>query len=250
MAAPEWLLQRPVAHRGLHQAKRGLVENTIGAALAAISHKFAIECDVQTTKDGKIVVFHDDTLERLTDGTGAVNEKTLAELKSLKLKHSDEKIPTLEEFLAAIDGKTPLICEIKSGFDHNLGPTQSSCALIGQYSGPVAIKSFDPEIVGEVKRLLPDRPRGFIGESHYDDPEWDFLTARQKQDLTSLSHLSTTNPDFLSWYFKDLEETGPRFAREYSGFPLMTWTIRSPEDRVRVKSFADQIVFENFDPAE
>ncbi len=248
MAAPHWLISRPIAHRGLHNRSLGLIENTIGAALAAIEGKFAIECDVQLTKDGEVIVFHDDELDRLTDGVGPVKHKTLHEIKALTLKGSKEKIPTLKEFLNAISNRTPLICEIKSEFDQNSEPTRRCCDILSLYNGPVAVKSFDPYCVGLVREYLPTHPRGFIGESFYDDPEWDFLGDSKKKYLKSLQHLSDNDPDFLSWYQKDVEEIGPRLSREYTGLPLMTWTIRSQADQIRVSNYSDQIVFENFIP--
>ena len=248
MSQPNWLISRPIAHRGLHNRYLGIVENTIGAALAAIEHNFAIECDVQLTKDGAVIVFHDDKLERLTDGVGFVKDKSLAEIKSLNLKYSEERIPTLVEFLDTLSSKVPLICEIKSEFDDNPEPPRRCCEVLSMYQGPVAIKSFDPYSISLVRDFLPIHPRGFIGESFYDDPEWNFIEASQKKYLKSLSHLSENNVDFLSWFHKDIEEIGPRLSREYTGLPLMTWTIRSDEDRGKVSRYSDQIIFENFIP--
>ena len=248
MAAPAWLIARPIAHRGLHNRPNGLIENTIGAANAAIHHKFSIECDVQLTADGEVVVFHDDELERLTHSSGLIRDLTLSEVKLLQLKYTDEKIPTLAEFLENISAQVVLICEIKSNFDGNLAIVDRCCSILKTYNGPVAIKSFDPDIVAYVRNVGPDRPRGFIGESHYDDPEWDFLGTSKKKSLISLEHLSETQPDFLSWYCKDIEQAGPAVSRSVYGLPLMTWTVRSKETLHEVRKFADQIVFENFIP--
>ena len=248
MAAPTWLSARPIAHRGLHDRPNGLIENTIGAAKAAIHHKFSIECDVQLTADGEVVVFHDDELERLTHSSGSIGNLTLSEVKLLQLKNTDEKIPTLVEFLENISAQVALICEIKSRFDGNFSVVDQCCSILKTYHGPVAIKSFDPDIVAYVRTLMPDRPRGFIGESHYDDPEWDFLGTSKKKRLIGLQHLSETQPDFLSWYYKDIEQAGPAVSRLVYGLPLMTWTVRSKEILNEVRKFADQIVFENFIP--
>ena len=248
MAAPAWLTSRPIAHRGLHNSKIGIVENTIGAAMAAVRLNYAIECDVQLSYDGELVVFHDDELDRLAEAEGKVKAHSLLELKSIKLKNTDEKIPTLKELLSVIDTKVPLICEIKSEFDDDIAAAKRCCVILEDYQGPVAIKSFDPFIVDTVRKLAPQRPRGFIGESHYDDPEWNFLSEIKRNQLIDLTHFTISQPDFISWYVKDLKYTGPRMAREFSGLPLITWTIRNLDQMNEALNFSDQIIFENFIP--
>lgn len=248
MATPDWLIARPIAHRGLHDRKRGVIENTLGAANAAVALRFAIECDVQSTFDGEVVVFHDDFLDRLTLAQGAVKDYTLSNLQRFKLKDTDEKLPSLIEFLEEIAGKVPLICEIKSNFDGNPTTTLRTLEILKNYPGPAAVKSFDPFVVALTRDLAPERPRGFIGESTYDDPEWNFLGEEKKEYLIGLSHLAKNNTDFISWYKKDISQTGPRLAREFSGLPLMTWTVRTSEEMHYCRDFSDQIVFENFIP--
>jgi glycerophosphoryl diester phosphodiesterase len=248
MSAPAWLIARPIAHRGLHDRPNGLIENTIGAAKAAIRRQLSIECDVQLTADGEVIVFHDDELDRLTTSSGLIANLTLSQVKTLRLKDTEEKIPTLAEFLGTLSSQVPLICEIKSNFDHKFKVVDRCCEILKTYNGPVAIKSFDPDIITRVRLLAPERPRGFIGESHYDDPEWDFLGKSKKHSLISLQLLSETQPDFLSWYFKDIDQPGPCVSRQVYGLPVMTWTIRNQESANNVKKFADQIVFENFIP--
>jgi glycerophosphoryl diester phosphodiesterase len=248
MSTPAWLTARPIAHRGLHDRPNGLIENTIGAAKAAIRNQFSIECDVQLTADGEVIVFHDDELNRLTTSSGLIANLTLSEIKTLRLKDTEEKIPTLAEFLGTLSSQVALICEIKSDFDHNYKVVERCCDILKAYEGPVAIKSFDPDIIARVRLLAPDRPRGFIGESRYDDPEWDFLDKSKKNNLISLQHLSETQPDFLSWYFKDIDQPGPCVSRQAYGLPVITWTIRNENNAKNVKKFTDQIVFENFIP--
>jgi glycerophosphoryl diester phosphodiesterase len=89
--APDWLTARPVAHRGLHDGARGVIENMPAAAQAAIAGNFSIECDIQLTSDGEAMVHHDDVLGRLTEGSGALLDKTAAELKAIKFKDTPER---------------------------------------------------------------------------------------------------------------------------------------------------------------
>jgi glycerophosphoryl diester phosphodiesterase len=250
MAAPAWLTARPIAHRGLHDRAKGVIENSLTAATAAVERRYAIECDVQLSSDGELIVFHDDDLDRLTDESGPVHTRSLAALTSITLKDSTDTIPTLTDLLTLIAGRVPLICEIKSAFDGRTESVKRCAEILAHYSGPVAIKSFDPEIVAAIRHLAPNRPRGFIGESHYQDPEWSFLSPERKMNFATLEHLKDTHPDFLSWYQRDLEEAGPVLGRLGLGLPLMTWTIRTPSMLPRVRALSDQIVFEGFLPEE
>lgn len=248
MASPLWLTAQPIAHRGLHDRAKRLIENTCGAARAAMARGYAIECDVGLTADEELIVFHDDRLERLTDGTGDIAEHTLDELKALTLKDTDEHIPTLQEFLDVIADQVPLVLEIKSRFDGETEIVRLIANVLRAYKGRVAIKSFDPDLVIATRALMPDRPRGFIGESVYDDPEWDILSATQKRRFIALDDMAAMSPDFLSWYIKDLDQPNVQMARQSLGLPVMSWTIRTPDNIEKAKLFADQMVFEGFQP--
>ena len=248
MAAPFWLTATPIAHRGLHDRASGVIENTISAARAAIEKGFAIECDVQLSSDGEVFVFHDDALERLTNASGDFKIFSKTEIGSLSLKGTSDHIPTLSEFLDVIAGRVPLICEIKSRFDGSIAAVQRVAEVIASYEGPIALKSFDPIMVEATAHHAPDRPRGFIGESVYDDPEWDFLSAEQKKDFATLQSLDAMKLDFLSWYIKDLDHPTPQLARGSLGLPIMSWTVRTADQKIKAQRYADQIVFEGFLP--
>src|SRR6476469_2552024 len=109
MRAPGWLTARPVAHRGLHDAARGVIENMPAAAQAAIAGNFAIECDIQLTADGEAMVHHDDALGRLTEGSGALLAKSTAELKAVKFKDTSERMMSLGDLCALVAGRVPLV---------------------------------------------------------------------------------------------------------------------------------------------
>jgi glycerophosphoryl diester phosphodiesterase len=248
MNAPDWLIARPIAHRGLHDAGAGRFENTFSAAEAAVAGGYAIECDVQDTADGEALVFHDFTLDRLTAEKGLVRERTARELTALAIGGTGDCIPTFSAFLARIGGRVPLIVEIKSRFDNDPTLTHRTVDLLASYSGPVALKSFDPFVVAAVRRTAPEIPRGIVAESAYDDPEWDKLTPEQKREMANLLHFGATEPDFLSWRVADLPCAAPFLCRHLKRMPVMTWTVRNEEDRRRAALHADQMVFEGFDP--
>src|SRR6202044_608404 len=117
MRAPGWLTARPVAHRGLHDRARGIVENMPGAAQAAVAGNYAIECDIQLTADGEAMVHHDDALGRLTEGSGALLGLTSTELKAVKFKDSSEQMMSLGDLCALVNGRVPIVIEVKSHFD-------------------------------------------------------------------------------------------------------------------------------------
>src|SRR4249920_1406212 len=109
MATLDWLTARPVAHRGLHDAARGIMENMPAAAKAAIDGNFAIECDIQLTADGEAMVHHDNALGRLTEGSGALLGKTAAELRAVKFKNTPERMMSLSDLCALVAGRVPLV---------------------------------------------------------------------------------------------------------------------------------------------
>jgi glycerophosphoryl diester phosphodiesterase len=249
MSTLDWLVAKPIAHRGLHDKANGIIENTITAADAAIAGGFAIECDVQLTADDEAVIFHDFTLDRLTGQTGDVRARKASELTAIGIKGSkSDTIPLLSAFLDRIGGRVPLIVEIKSLYDGNMTLTRRTCEVLGSYGGPVVIKSFDPAVVAEVRRSAPAITRGIVAQSHQTDKGYNALTAEQKHALANLLHFEETQPQFLSWHVKDLPTAAPFLARQLGRLPVMAWTVRTPDDRERARRYADQMVFEGFRP--
>ncbi|MGF3025131.1 glycerophosphodiester phosphodiesterase family protein [Methylobacterium aquaticum] len=244
--APDWLTARPIAHRGLHDRVAGIPENTIAAAEAAIAGGYAIECDVQLSRDGEAMVFHDAGLGRLTGADGLVRERDAAALGQLTVLGSAERVPTLAEFLQTIAGRTPLVIEVKARFDGDLTLARRTAEVAAAYDGPVALKSFDPAIVGALADLAPGLPRGIVAESHHDDPAYAALTEAQRHGLANLLHVSESRPDFLSWRVDDLPNAATHLCRLLGGMPVMTWTVRNDAQVRLARAHADQMVFEGF----
>src|SRR5258707_12091813 len=187
MRAPDWLTARPVAHRGLHDRSRGIIENMPGAAQAAIDKNFSIECDIQLTSDGEAMVHHDDALGRLTEGSGALLGKTAAELKAIKFRDTPERMMSLGDLCALVAGRVPLVIEVKSHFDGDRRLVTRMAEVLGGYSGPVASMSFDPDQVLALRELAPKLPRGIIAQRTYDD-DWNKLTQEQRDGMLYLRH--------------------------------------------------------------
>ena len=245
-----WLIAMPIAHRGLHGG--GLVENSIGAARAAIAAGYAIECDVQATTDD-LVVFHDDTLERLTAHAGRVADYDTHSLEAMALRGASETIPSFDAFLTAIGGRTPLVVELKSDFDGDLSVAMRVAERLAHYDGPVVIESFDPALIAFLRAQgealgMAHIPLGLVGEADYDETDWSMLTPSRRAEMTHFLHYPRTRPDFLSWNAADLPHAIPFLAREALGISVTAWTIRSAAQATVARQWADQIVFENFTP--
>jgi glycerophosphoryl diester phosphodiesterase len=242
-----WLTSRPVAHRGLHDAAAGVIENTPSAFRAAIESGYGIECDVQVTRDGEAVVHHDDALGRLTEGDKALIELSAAELREVRFRNSSDRILSLGELCDLVGGRVPLLVEIKSRFDGELRLTRRVADVLGAYKGSAAAMSFDPAAVEHLKEIAPALPRGIVAERHYAHPEWKGLGVFEKRQLAFLLHARRTRPHFIAYSVKDLPSPAPILARAF-GLPLLTWTVRTVGDRRTATRWADQMIFEGFRP--
>jgi glycerophosphoryl diester phosphodiesterase len=247
-ASLDWLTARPIAHRGLHDKSKGVIENTASSALAAIESGYAIECDVQPTADGEAVVFHDFTLERLTQAKGRLDAMTAAALAAVPMQGTDDRIMRLGDWLGLIAGRSAVVIEIKSAFIGDLRLTRRTVELVKGYAGPLALKSFDPLVVKTLREIAPQMPRGIIAMNGYEYPDFIGLSGVEKHGLANLLHFSDTRPNFLSWQVGDLPLAAPFLCRTQLGLPLVTWTVRTSADRELARAHADQMVFEGFRP--
>jgi glycerophosphoryl diester phosphodiesterase len=248
MGAPDWLTARPIAHRGLHDKARGIVENMPGAIQAAVAANFSIEVDIQLTADGEAMVHHDDKLGRLTEGSGVLRAMSSAELRQVTFKDTAEKMMSLADLCALVAGRVPLVIEVKTQFDGDRRLVTRMAEVLSTYDGPAAGMSFDPDQVMALRDLLPSRPRGIVAQRHYTDAEWSKATAAQRHEMTHLRHLPRTRPHFASYRVNDLPAVAPWIAKNLFGCNLLTWTVRTPEQRARSEKYAEQMTFEGFRP--
>ncbi len=244
----EWLIARPVAHRGLHDAAAGIIENTPSAFAAAIAANYAIECDIQLSADGEAMVFHDQTLDRLTEGSGRLDAMSAAELKRVAFRATADRMITLGELCDLVADRAALFVEIKSRFDGDLRLVKRAAEVLASYSGRVALMSFDPVPIAALRTLAPRLPRGIVAERRYTHPEWSPLPARTKRALAYFQHALQSRPQFIAYSVKDLPSAIPRLARNLLRLPLLTWTVRTDVDRERAARYADQMIFEGFRP--
>ncbi|MBU6456098.1 MAG: glycerophosphodiester phosphodiesterase [Bradyrhizobium sp.] len=248
MRAPDWLTARPVAHRGLHDPARGVIENMPGAIIAAIGGDFTIEVDIQLSADGEAMVHHDDTLGRLTDGAGALRSLTATELKHVAFKDTTERMMTLGDLCALTAGRVPLVIEVKSHFDGDRKLVKRMADVLAGYRGPVASMSFDPDQLVGLRELAPRLARGIVAERHYTAEEWPMASPARRRDMTHLRHFLRTRPHFVAYSVNELPALAPWIVHHLFGVPLLAWTVRTSDQRDRAARYADQMIFESFVP--
>lgn len=228
------LIAQPFAHRGLHGP--GRIENSRAAFLAAIDRGHGIELDVQVSRDGAAMVFHDRALDHLTGEQGQVAALDASALQRIGLKGSGEAIPTLAEVLALIAGRVPLLIEVKAQRQFSRPLCRSVAAALDGYRGPVAIMSFNPRVPRWFAGHRPLLLRGLVVTEENRGGRRGALARRLA------SHWA--RPDFLAYDVRDLPSAFAARARRRE-LPVLTWTVRTPDQRAAAASHADQIIYED-----
>jgi len=242
---------RPIAHRGLHDDGRRVTENTAAAFEAAIAAGCGIECDLRPSADGLPVVFHDDTLERLVGTNAPVDRIWPSELKTLRHKSCGSPILTFGEMLELVDGRVPILAEIKSDWQaahpRFLGQVT---AIAAASAGPVALMSFDPDYMEMVHGLAPMLPRGLIATSFTGRGWWNqYFDADRAYRLANFLESRHVAPDFYAYDVKHMPNPITDFIRQVLREPVFAWTVRSEDDRRTALQWADAPIFEGEVPA-
>jgi glycerophosphoryl diester phosphodiesterase len=248
MPGADWLTAQPIAHRGLHDASAGVIENTAAAFSAAMAAGYGIETDLQISADGEAMVHHDDALGRLTEGDGLLADLSAAQIRKARFKVGSGQILTLGELCDLVAGRVMLLLEFKSRFNGDAQLAKRAANVLAGYTGPVAVMSFDPDLIAATRHAAPDLRRGIVSERDYSHPEWDYLSPSRKQNMAWLLHAPRSRPQFIAYSVNDLPAAAPLLARTAFGLPLLTWTVRSAKDRKVAARWADQIIFEGFRP--
>lgn len=247
-ALPDAFIRTPLTHRGLHDIARGRPENSRAGLNAAIRLGYGIEIDLQLSSDGEALVFHDYELSRLTGETGAIRQRSAAEAGRIALKHGDgETIPTLSQILELVQGRVPLLIELKDQ-DGDMGPgigalEAATGRVLAGYRGDVAVMSFNPHSTMAMAKLAPDLPRGLV-TCGFDPQEWPLAVATCER-LRDIPDFAAASAAFVSHDRADL--TRPRVARlRAQGVPVLCWTVRSPEEEAEARRYADNVTFEGY----
>lgn len=234
-----WLIDQPIAHRGLHD--KNSPENSLSAFQKAIDAGYPIELDVQLIADGTVVVFHDSGLSRLTDNDGYLKFLNKEDLALLTLKESKEKIPTFKDVLKFVDGKVPLLIEVKN--EGKVGNLEKNILeLLNGYKGEFAICSFNPYVLEYFYKHAPEIPRGQIA-GFFKGEKLSFFKKHALKRM--LLNKKISHPNFISYEAKRLPN---RFIRKYRELPLLAWTVRSEGEYLKVVKYCDNVIFEGFEP--
>jgi glycerophosphoryl diester phosphodiesterase len=242
-----WLTARPVAHRGLHDAIRGVIENTASACAAALQAGYGIEVDLQLSADGDLMVHHDDTLDRLTQETGPLRKFTAAALKQIPFKDTADRMMTLGDLLDLVGGRTMLLLELKSRFDGDIRIALRAADVLRSCAGPIAAMSFDPALAATLKERAPGIVRGVVAQGRGARTHSQGGAA-QRRSARNILEAVGARPHFIAWRQQELGMVLPVLARRLFRLPLLAWTVRSERERIAALSRADQVIFEGFRP--
>jgi glycerophosphoryl diester phosphodiesterase len=235
------LFHPPIAHRGLWSPD-GPPENSLGAFQAASAAGYGIELDVQLSADGEAMVFHDETLKRMTGAEGRVRDRTSAELAELRLKGTDEKIPTLLETLALVGHRAMVHVELKTPYGE-VGPLERRVhEVIADHHGPLCVIGFNPYSHAWFAERYPGVLRGLDSYSYDKAPH---MTEAQRRAFARLEHVEIARPHFLALGLDMLPSDRAAEFRE-AGMPVVAWTVRNPDQWAAVREGCDNLIFEGF----
>lgn len=231
------------AHRGLHNGERA--ENSMSAFRAAVEGGYGIELDVRLSRDGKLVVFHDDTLDRVCGREGKVIDFTADELAGFSLNGTSDGIPLFTDVLRLVDGRVPILVEIKED-PGNSRVSEKTCEILRDYEGEYIIESFNPLSLRTVKGIMPHIPRGILSHRYYSYEQYRkplyFI-------LQSLLLNFLCRPAFIAYDHRHASAFGLRLVRTLFLTPTLAWTVRSAEEEATArKNGFDGIIFESYIP--
>ena len=231
-----------IAHRGLHNDR--VPENSLEAFRLAAEAGYAIELDIRITADGRLVVFHDKTLKRMCGVDGDLSSYTFAQLQRFRLMGTDQRIPLFRQVLRLVDGRVPLLIELKNGYPHGVMQKRLK-NLLKDYKGPYAVEAFDPLDLLWYRIFDPEVYRGLLTSTHRSGSRWEYLA--RLITAMPLTWPLIADPDFIA---ADLRTMTPAYKKRIAaqGRSLFLWTIRTDEQWQRSKEFSDTIIFESIDP--
>lgn len=241
-SAPDPALLCDYAHRGLHG--NGVPENSLAAFSLACERGVGIELDVQLSRDGVVMVFHDATLSRMTGVDKKLCELDAAELGALSLAGTDQTIPTLSEVLSLVSGRVPLLVELK-GEDTNVSLCEKLAALLRNYEGTYCLESFNPLLIGKMKKHLPNAFRGLLYTNVCKEKNKSSLLNRL---LTAMALNFLAKPNFIAYHQGYRDALPVRLTTRLWRAPKFVWTVRTEEELAAARQHGEHPIFEHVEP--
>ncbi|PTX58085.1 glycerophosphoryl diester phosphodiesterase [Litoreibacter ponti] len=242
---------RPLAHRGLHDRARGIIENSPSAFEAAIAAGYGIELDVQLSADRQPMVFHDYDMARLTGQKGPIQTRSAETVRAMTLSGSDDQILDLGDVLKLIGGRVPVLIEVKDqdgAMGPNIGPLEDAVAQqLRDYAGEAAVMSFNPYSAAYMAKALPDRAAGLV-TSAFKYKDWAPLSHAICDRLRDIPDFDPGMFSFISHEAPDLDRPRVAELRDH-GATILCWTIKSQAQADAALKIAHNITFEGFAPA-
>ena len=234
------------AHRGLHAIRAGIPENSMRAFRMAATNGYGAELDVRMSRDGRLVIMHDESLKRTAGANANISAVTTQVLNQLTLEGTREKLPYLEDVLPLFEGKTPLLIEIKPENGNHEELTRKVTNLLKQFPGlDCMIESFDPRVLLWLKKHRPDIIRGQLSENYFRD-EGCVLNPVLRFALSSMMGNFLTRPDFIAYKYEDRNDLAPLLCRKLWKPKFFWWVVRSQEEADQLLAQEDLIIFEGF----
>lgn len=233
-----------IAHRGFYDNNSDAPENSLPAFRKAVEAGFGIEMDVQLTKDGKLVVFHDETLKRMCGADRVLTDLTYEELMEYRLAHSDERVPLFRDVFEIFRNKIPAVIEIKPHGDY-IRTIEELMKYLDGYDGAYCVESFHPAAVHWFRRHRPDILRGQISTVYSKATKQPWIV---KFVATNLMCNFYARPDFISYNFKYKDQFSYRLLRKLYRVENVAWTIQSKEDMRKAEGTFGIFIFDSFDP--
>lgn len=236
------------AHRGLHNADKGIPENSLAAFRLAVEGGFGAELDVHLMADGELAVVHDSSLKRVCGADVCVEDLTAGQLKNYPLMGTEETIPLFREVLELFEGKTPLVIELKAERGNAALLTDRVMAALKGWNGTYCVESFHPAVLLRLRERYPHVLRGQLSQNFLKDSEVGNLSLPARFVLTNLLTTALTKPDFIAYHWKDRGNPSLRLMRRLYGVHEVGWTVRDRETMERLSGEGVTSIFEGFEP--
>lgn len=232
------------AHRGLHDETTP--ENSMAAFQKAVDAGYGMELDVHLMQDGKLAVIHDSSLKRTVGIDKKIEDLTAEDLPDCKLEGTDECIPLFTDVLQMVNGKTPLIVEIKTEGNNFKEVSEATCAVLADYKGLYCVESFDPRAIAYVRKHYPKLVRGQLAHNSLkeESPVPKFLRFLITYNLLNFWVV----PDFIAYRYKDRKTLSNFLCRKLWKIQGVSWTLTDEEQFRTAKKESWIPIFENFKP--